>query len=147
MVPGGEYFMIFASESAYTLSLEELRPTPTSLISLPRVELEGQDGRTYRWNIGRPDDGSLTFYAIIRPIDRCVSTSAKSVRDLALMMSSGVQCCPCRSVCVLVGQLPRPPADCNISRPIHNSRISAEPTNKKRAIHVQYRRWRPYHRF
>lgn len=77
MVPGGKYLVIFVPEGAYTLSLEEPCPKPISFLSLPHVELGGHDCSTFRWSIGRPDDGSLTLYAIIRPFDRCVSIIAK----------------------------------------------------------------------
>ncbi|KIO19798.1 hypothetical protein M407DRAFT_30544 [Tulasnella calospora MUT 4182] len=74
IVPGGKYFLVFVSDGVYTLSLEELSGTPVSFISLQDVNLEGLDVRPRRWTTGRPDDGSLTFYAAIRPADRTVHT-------------------------------------------------------------------------
>lgn len=70
MVPGGKYFLIFVSYGAYVLSLEELSRTPVPFISLQDVNMEGLDVGTCRWTTGRPDDGSLTFYAAIKPADR-----------------------------------------------------------------------------
>lgn len=70
MVPGGKYLLVFVSDRAYALSLEELSPKPAPFISLQDVNVEGLDIRTCRWTTGRPDDGSLTFYAAIKPADR-----------------------------------------------------------------------------
>lgn len=74
MVPGGRYLLIFVSDRAFTLSLEELSGAPVPFISLQDVNLEGLDIRTCRWMTGRPNDGSLTFYIAIRPVDRSIQS-------------------------------------------------------------------------
>lgn len=76
MVPGGKYFVIFVYDRACILSLEDLSRPPVPFITLQDVNLDGLDPMTCSWTTGRPDDGGITFYIAIRPIDRCVVSGA-----------------------------------------------------------------------
>lgn len=69
MIPGGQYLLIFVSNGAFMISLEEPSPTPVPFISLQGAEFESLDTYTSDWTTGRPDDGSLTFFATLKPRD------------------------------------------------------------------------------